>query len=260
METGGAKYERLQELLADEATQGLDAGERRELEQLLGQFPEVDPDELALAAAALDLLAAPAEVELPDLLRAKVTRDAKEFFAAHETPVVVKPPARSGRGARWAAAVGWLAAAAGWILVVFLNYPQSSPDAGALRTALMDAAADARPIAWSATEDRAAVGATGDVVWSDRRQQGFMRFSGLAANDPAESQYQLWIFDSERDDAHPVDGGVFDIPAGVDEVVVPIRAALPVGEAKMFAVTIERPGGVVVSKRERIAVLAQVEA
>lgn len=82
-----------------------------------------------------------------------------------------------------------------------------------------------------------------------------MRFEGLAHNDPSQFQYQLWIFDDSRDDAHPVDGGVFDVPSS-GEVLVPISAKLKVGKAKLFAVTVERPGGVVVSKRERIVLTA----
>jgi hypothetical protein len=54
-----------------------------------------------------------------------------------------------------------------------------------------------------------------------------------------------------------VDGGVFDVPANSTEVLVPIHAALPVRLAKAFAVTIEKPGGAVVSAREHILVLAQ---
>ena len=54
-----------------------------------------------------------------------------------------------------------------------------------------------------------------------------------------------------------MDGGVFDVPPGADEVIVPIRARLPVGEAVLFAITVEPPGGVVVSTRERIALVAQ---
>jgi anti-sigma-K factor RskA len=112
-------------------------------------------------------------------------------------------------------------------------------------------------LAWSATQDAAATGARGDVVWSASRQEGYMRFSGLAANDPAVSQYQLWVFDRERDERYPVDGGVFDIPAGGAEVVVPIDTRVPVASATLFAVTVETPGGVVVSSRERIALVAQ---
>jgi anti-sigma-K factor RskA len=117
------------------------------------------------------------------------------------------------------------------------------------------ASGEAQTIAWTATPDPAATGATGDVVWSQARQAGYMRFVGLAPNDPREYQYQLWIFDKDRDQAFPVDGGVFDVTS-TGEVIVPIAAKLHVGEATLFAVTIERPGGVVVSKRERIVVTA----
>ena len=85
-----------------------------------------------------------------------------------------------------------------------------------------------------------------------------MRFRGLAANVPDEFQYQLWIFDRDRDERYPVDGGVFDIPADGAEAEIPVTAALPVDEPTLFAVTVEPPGGVVVSSRERIATVAQV--
>ncbi|MEM7228940.1 MAG: anti-sigma factor, partial [Planctomycetota bacterium] len=80
---------------------------------------------------------------------------------------------------------------------------------------------------------------------------------GLEANDPSVMQYQLWIFDAERSADHPVDGGVFDIPAGGGEVIVPIDPKLAVSDATLFAITVEQPGGVVVSARERIVLLAQ---
>jgi hypothetical protein len=38
---------------------------------------------------------------------------------------------------------------------------------------------------------------------------------------------------------------------------VPIHAALPVRAAKAFAVTVEKPGGVVVSAREHVVLLGQ---
>jgi hypothetical protein len=131
----------------------------------------------------------------------------------------------------------------------------ATPTPSEARAALLANAKDVTTLAWTATEDSAAKGASGDVVWSASQQKGFMRFVGLAVNDPKQLQYQLWIFDKNRDQAFPVDGGVFDItPAG--EVIVPISAKLPVGEPVLFAVTVEQPGGVVVSKRERIVVTA----
>ncbi len=111
-------------------------------------------------------------------------------------------------------------------------------------------------IVWAPTKDATALGAGGDVVWSTRAQRGVMRLIGLKSNDTRRWQYQLWIFDKARDQRYPVDGGVFDVPAGATEVFVPINARLPVGDAVMFAVTVEVPGGVVVSTRERVALLA----
>jgi hypothetical protein len=53
---------------------------------------------------------------------------------------------------------------------------------------------------------------------------------------------------------------VFDV-AGTDadgEVCVPIDARLPIGKPTLFAITVEKPGGVVVSKRDRLPLLAKV--
>jgi hypothetical protein len=126
--------------------------------------------------------------------------------------------------------------------------------------ATLEARPGTRVLPWSATDDPAAEGAEGAVIWNDDEQAGLMRFRGLAANDPATAQYQLWIFDAERDDRFPVDGGVFDVLPGEVETLVPIKARLPVGAPVLFAITVEAPGGVVVSSRERIALVAQPEA
>ncbi|MEM9081403.1 MAG: anti-sigma factor [Verrucomicrobiota bacterium] len=96
----------------------------------------------------------------------------------------------------------------------------------------------------------------GDVVWSDVKQEGYLSFSGLEVNDPEEAQYQLWIVDPERDSA-PVDGGVFDVLRGGGVATIPIRAALRVDRPVAFVVTREQPGGVVVSKQEVVAAIAQ---
>ena len=101
---------------------------------------------------------------------------------------------------------------------------------------------------------------SGSVVWSDGRNEGYMRFTGLEANDPAEAQYQLWIFRGTDLGAepHPVDGGVFDVSAADGgEVVVPIDPKLELDRAASFVVTLERPGGVVVSDRTQIVAVAQ---
>jgi len=111
---------------------------------------------------------------------------------------------------------------------------------------------------WQTTQDPAASGVTGDVVWDPKTQNGFVRFRGMQANNASELQYQLWIFDGTRDERYPVDGGVFDVPAGQTEVIIPIKAKLEIRDPALFAVTIEKPGGSVVSTRDRIVVLAPV--
>ena len=88
-------------------------------------------------------------------------------------------------------------------------------------------------------------------------QQGYLRIVGLDVNNPAEQQYQLWIFDDGRPDSDPVDGGVFDV-SQEGEVIVPINAKLKVFQPSLFAITIEEPGGVVVSKQERVPLLAKL--
>ena len=99
----------------------------------------------------------------------------------------------------------------------------------------------------------------GDVVWSDAKQAGYMRLKGLPANDGTRETYQLWIFDETQDAKTPIDGGVFNVNAN-GEVIIPITAKLKAKNPKMFAITVEKPGGVVVSDRKKIAALAKVEA
>jgi anti-sigma-K factor RskA len=96
----------------------------------------------------------------------------------------------------------------------------------------------------------------GDVVWSNSVQRGFMRFVGMPVNDPKIWQYQLWIIDPSRDD-EPIDGGVFDITT-TEESIVAIQSKLTVNQPLAFAVTIEKPGGVVVSKQELLPLFAFV--
>jgi hypothetical protein len=162
--------------------------------------------------------------------------------------------------APWLAAAACLLVAGGavWWAVQQRTEPTIAPVAAtpaSARAELMASASDVSKITWTVLQDPTATGATGDVVWSASQQKGYMRFVGLMPNDPAKFQYQLWIFDKTRDQAFPVDGGVFDV-SSTGEVVVAISPKLHVNDLALFAVTVEKPGGVVVSKRERIVVTA----
>ncbi|MCB1624066.1 MAG: anti-sigma factor [Pseudomonadales bacterium] len=111
--------------------------------------------------------------------------------------------------------------------------------------------------AWRAGTDPAGRAVTGDVVWDGNGQQGFARFIGLPQNDPTREQYQLWIFDASRDERFPVDGGVFNVDKD-GTVVVKIDPKVRVNSPTMFAVTVEQPGGVVVSDRSRLVATAPI--
>jgi hypothetical protein len=112
---------------------------------------------------------------------------------------------------------------------------------------------------WTKGSVKETEGISGDVVWSDAKQAGYMRISGLPVNDKTKQTYQLWIFDETQSEKTPIDGGVFDV-SETGEVIIPIDAKLNAKNPKAFAITIEKPGGVVVSTREKVAGLAQVKA
>ena len=250
------RYERLHTLLVQRATEGCSDEEHREIDTLLREFPDVREDDW-------DLVATRTELELLDLV-------SEESLDTLETPPTSvrealareassRRPAKAPTSRR--AVLPWLAAAAAVVVALYgvTLLPGRALDPAAARAALLERHPDAITLAWTPTEDPAATaGLSGDLVWSGGAQRGFMRFIGLAPNDPSLEQYQLWIFDQTRPEATPVDGGVFDIPVGAEEVVIPIDAKLSVGTPHLFAVTVERPGGVVVSDRSRIAALASV--
>lgn len=261
---GDRPLDRFDELLVSRALGDLDHREEIELDALLAADPSLDTDAFDLAAAAFDLALDGSEVAMPDAVRRRIEADAETFFGARAA--FARPDARPRRSPSPAMrASGWQALATAAVVVLMVGIlwslqPVAEPvavvDPATLREQIL-ASGDFVQWDWVGTEDPTVGAVSGDVVWSPGRQAGTMRIGGLAANDPEQFQYQLWIFDQERDERFPVDGGVFDVSAEGSEVVVPIEAKLPVGRPYLFAITVERPGGVVVSSRERIAILAQ---
>ncbi|MEO5725400.1 MAG: anti-sigma factor [Byssovorax sp.] len=235
-----------------------------------------------IEATALQAIAERAAAAAPDTVApTAVANDRSAGAAAPAAPplaeVISLDRLRSAERTRW---VGWLVAAASLALALasWLSRPQEraqlplppSPPSVVVpppapprpptiveqRVALLASGKDAVRVDWTATKDAAAAGASGDVVWSNAQQRGYMRFHGLAANDPGQRQFQLWIFDKSQDERFPIDGGVFDIDAATGDVIVPITAKIRVMKPSLFAVTVEKPGGVVVSKREHIVLTA----
>lgn len=269
------KQERCEWLDAGRALGDLTQEEEAERESLAKTLSEEgsseEPSEISLddIVATLEEGLSPA-VSLPEELKDQISLGAKDFHQTAEGDVskggvnargdqVEEEDENIVRPSFWSRpAIAWAAAA----VLALLLIVQSSPDGG-------DGGADAPslveqverdpgllrlPFAGTGEEDET----VGEVLWSDSQQQGFMLLAGLPENDPTISQYQLWIVDPTRDDVHPVDGGVFDIPASASgPVAVPIAATLPIADPAAFVITVEQPGGVVVSKQEQVVAIAK---
>ena len=239
--------DRFEELDAGRAMDDLSPEEHEEWAQLVQQHGFTPDAGLDLLMGGLDAsLTDPVEAPPADLRRRLEADTARFMPLAAETP----KPAKAEILPFWQhPALGW-AAAACFALVLFVSSegPIAELSLDEQRQALLTDQKTVQ-LSFAGTENFSEL--EGDVVWTDDSQTGFMRLSGLLANN----QYQLWIVDPERDE-RPVDGGVFDIPAGGGDVVVPIRAALRVDQPVAFVITVEQPGGVVVSKQEIVAAIA----
>ena len=166
----------------------------------------------------------------------------------------------------WREYAAWMGFAAASLVALALWFDRSKSTvteelsaggpAAERRLALIKSSSDHLLIDWQSGTTPFANPVKGDVVWSNRTQQGFMRFVGLPVNNPKVSQYQLWIIDPLRDD-EPIDGGVFNVSKR-GEVIVEIDPKLDVIAPKAFAITVEKPGGVVVSTQENLPLLAPV--
>ena len=272
------------DLLIKQVTEGLSPAEQRALDAWDAESASAYRRDLERAAAAVTLAGSAGQPPLPTALAERLAKQAADHFAKTAAAHRAAAPARTQN--RFGLYGGWLAAAACLLLAIFawqrsppatpvavLTPPPAAvlpaapvlPDAKPALTpaeerAALLAKADSLKITLGATKEPAAAGMSGDVVWDPVTQRGYLHFAGLAANDPAVHQYQIWIFDAGRDKRYPVDGGVFDVPADATEVVIPIRAALMVRKPAAFAVTVEKPGGVVVSRREHVVALGRRSA
>jgi len=247
---------RLVELLTRRATEGLEASEQLELRCLLAEHPGVDEDSFDLAAAVVDRALAPPSEPMsisPDLDQS-LRKMARDFSATPAAEALSDNSNDNSRRSFLTLLLGGVAAGAAAAIVVMAALgwggPAGEPDPGPPQSAaerasrLEEEANDLVAASWKNLQGFEDV--EGRVIFSPSRQEGYMRFRNLPPNDPDEKQYQLWIVDPERDE-EPVDGGVFDIPSD-GEVHVPIRPKLKVTDPKAFVITVEQPGGVVVSE------------
>jgi hypothetical protein len=268
--------ERLLDLMIQRATTGITDIEQQELDRLASDSNNLnEPERFEAVAAAVDV-AATDPTALPDELRDQILISAGDFFSDQKDSKLVQPVQREegiskGISRREAFAFAVTAACITLMLTGLNPFAENvGTKVGNGTTTVVPVAKrfddfvksnpnDLVDVAWTPVHNDKA---KGKVVWSDSQQEGFMVFSGMKVNDPLKEQYQLWIFDTDPGQAAPIDGGVFDIVAGEEDgdgnFIVPIKAHVPVDRAVQFAVTVERPGGVYVSKRENIPVLAQI--
>ncbi|CAN5732995.1 hypothetical protein BH24ACI3_BH24ACI3_04680 [soil metagenome] len=274
------------DLLCKQAVYGLTESEIEQLQELeKNADSSVDSQSLELTAAAISMVGL--EIEpMPAHLESKIlasfdkqlvmAKDASELpveeniFTRPRQPV---DDAVSGSSLwNW---FPWAVAAAACVVLavnIFTSRPTSDIADGPkptptieqiltpaqLRQQLIETTPDIARAEWGKGNVAEIDAVNGDVVWSDTKQAGYLRVRGLPANDPTKETYQLWIFEDGKLEPHPKDGGVFDVNTS-GEVIIPIDAKIATKDPKVFAITIEKPGGVVVSSREKIAALAKSE-
>jgi anti-sigma-K factor RskA len=265
------------DLLIKKAVYGLTDAEQRQLDELEG-LPD---DSFEMTAAAIHLAGIDQSEAMPAALQSKIiAAAANEVFndrAASEKnaddssnymPVTAFTPRRSFWD--W---FGWAVAAAACIVLginiyttrlrpgEIANVPPPTPTPEQrlgqeqMREQLIQSAPDLVRVTMGAGTVKD-VKPAGDVVWSDTKQTGYVRLIGLPKNDPSKQTYQLWIVAENQDPKTPVDGGVFDVSSD-GEVIIPINPKVKALNPKAFAITIEKPGGVVVSKQEKVAALGK---
>ncbi|MEI8383129.1 MAG: anti-sigma factor [Planctomycetota bacterium] len=262
--SGMPDADRWEELQITRLLFGLTLEEQAEFDELAPKMPAEKSELFEQVVASIDVAWSDSKsMPLPDHLRKTIRSRAMEELTTQALQSVDKPTVANAAVVR-SSKLPWIVAAACMVITVLTLFSprQEEPGKAVVRNAaqqrakLISTARDLVQVNWNDGPTPIS-GAEGDVVWSPLLQQGFMRFRGLTMNVPTEQQYQLWIFDKNQSDKTPIDGGVFDITSD-QEVIVPIQAKLRVQDAYLFAVTIEKPGGVVVSSRERMPLLATV--
>lgn len=263
MSTPLPQDDRLLDLLVKQATEGLTDAERSELESYLREHPEAARESFESTIALLDV-SAPRSERLPPDLRSRILAATGAGTVVGGRAVVELRSSRAAAGGWWAAAACLVLAIAGWwpriVGTPGVDVPRPLSAAQERESLLSRDDIVRVQLAPAPGGDDAVL--TGDVIFDPATQSGYMRFRGIPANDPRLAQYQLWIADGARPQPEPVDGGVFDVPstAANGDVIIPFRAKLTVGAPAAFVVTLEQPGGVVVSRQERVLALGKVDA
>ena len=256
--------ERMLDLLTQRAAAGLSVAEERELAALLDAAGSADDDSFDAAAAALFLSETDDAGPMPEHLKAAVMSQIPD-----ERPAVSVSPERSN----WFAWLGWACAGvATAALIVSLVVPRRPADV-AVGTPTPSPAVSPKPDDMMAKYTAMAakpgmvhadfakgsvktMEVSGDVVWDDATQTGYMRLRGLPMNDTSKESYQLWIFDESQDEKTPIDGGVFNVGSNGEVKRLIQNGAISVNGQKI-AENIELTGKNLVKKGKNSFVLVR---
>ena len=254
------------DLVIEESLMGLSNDDQQRLDEMLEtNVAQQEADEIRMTIAALDLAFDEGKVEkMPASFREKLQSDGASRVSNTDSSPTFDTSA-------WTSSWNSLLAPIAYVLVgsviglAISSMWTASPNmseptvAQQLENFRDSGITDLQKVSWQQKDDTGGENVTGEVVWSDSQNEGYMVFDGLKTNDPGDV-YQLWIFDADRPetDIEPVNGGVFKI-ASDGKAIVPIDFTIKTSRVKLFALTVEKDPGVAVSKRERLPVLAPVE-
>jgi anti-sigma-K factor RskA len=269
------KRKRVLELLSDKALGELNEAELAEIRKLEEDHPELKEiaESFELTVAAISLTNLEVSEPLPLHLREKLLKVSDEYFTEARKQVEEKKEEKSReqdkqkvlgfeRGktpSPFFAWLGWAVAGAACIalainiwLTHFSLETKKEPNLAQQREKILQMP-DAIRLEWKHPGTKETLG---DLVWSNSAQKGFARFYKLPANEPEKETYQFWVIDESQ--KSPTDAGLFNVTTQ-GEVIFPIETRIKVDKPKMFAITVEKPGGVVIPSLDKIIAVAEVK-
>jgi anti-sigma-K factor RskA len=247
--TTSSSLQTLDDLLSARAVGALELHEQEVLEdglKSLGLGPFVCAADVTVSELHLAMVESRGMMEMPASVQARLISRINGATSSAIASQVVEP--------KTSFRLGWVAMAAAILLAGLAWWPRL---ASTWKTAPTHEVVDRMPgtvrWAWTDWDNPEIGGVTGEVVWNEKSQSGYVKFRSLPRNDPKSERYQLWIID-ERGMEQRISGAIFDSTGS--EVIVPIDPAISVNKAAAFAVTIERPEGVWVSDMKRRVTIA----
>ena len=195
------KQERLIDLLALKSTQKLSIDEQRELNNLLDLYPEYTEDYFhemtALAQISFYTQDNFNNEALPKQMRKRILHAYKTElgqstlmdFINHYMRVFFYKPQYA-----WTLTV-LMTIGLSFSMIEFRNYDANFRYLPLKRAVLENTAKDMIQFPWH-SRSTAIESISGDIIWTDQGQKGFIKITGLPMNDPIQNQYQVWIFRS----------------------------------------------------------------